>query len=453
MAVRFRGCKRVYILQVRIAKRCEPKDIDEFLTRFVDETLALGVTVDYFLADAPMRAFLKCLKAHSGRFSCEMCEAEGQLVQRKICYPACMVHQRKRTNERWHELVLDLEEQREYGHQDNVKGITGRSPLMRLKDFDMVRKCPADPMHRDWLGLAKSTLWRNTVGIGKGGNMNARGNRIHEAVSEVYEQLQLPSEFSHRARQIDYANFKSHEWKSLTVCTLPTICEVVQAEDGEGLARLWLLFIFLILVYHGPGWVYFELGEEYLKEMQEKFYDDFQHEMGSGACTFNLHNFFHMPENRKLGNPAEISTEPFESAYGLVQKSYSPGTRNVGKQVIRNMLLRAMNVGPFHCKRELVIAPADKDDKTVNDSLVMDANFQFYKVKQVAGDRVMAAKVKTAPWHSPNDPTLPFEKVGIFQYKGVTTECDVYDKDYFVGKAVVHKGTHIIGLHKTLLFS
>ncbi len=454
MAVRFRGCKRVYILQVRVAKRSEAKDIDEFLCRFVDETLRLGVTVDYFLGDAPMRAFLKCLKGHAGRYSCELCEAEGQLVNRKICYPACMVHQRKRTNERWEECVIDLEEQRENGANiTSVRGITGRSPLMSLKDFDMVKKCPPDPMHRDWLGLAKSNLWKATVGIGKSGVMNARGQRIQSAISAVYEQLQLPNEFSHRARTIDYPNFKSHEWKSLCICTFPTICEVVSSECGEGLAHVWLLFIFLILVYHGPEWLYHELGEEYLREMQEKFYDEFQLEMGSGACTFNVHAFFHMPEVRKLGNPADISTEPFESAYGLVQKSYSPGTRNVGKQIIRNMLLRSMNIGPNHCKRSLIMAPVEKDDVNFNDSYVMDDTFHFYKVTRVFADRVNAAKIKTSHWACPTDTTLPMHKVGVFKYNGVEADSSSYPMDYFTGKAVLLQGKIIIGLHKTLLFS
>ncbi len=454
MAVRFRGCRFVYILQVRIAKRSEPKDINEFLARFVDETLHLGITVDYFLGDAPMRAFLKCLKGHAGRYSCEICEAKGELCQRRICYPAEMVHQRQRTNERWHECVDDLEEQREYGHQDNVKGIMGRTPLMRLKNFDMVEKCPPDPMHRDWLGLAKSNLWKATVGMSKAGVMNAKGQRIHAAISEVYEQIQLPKEFSHRARAIDYPNFKSHEWKSLCVSTIPTICQVLEDEDGEeGLAHLWLLFIFLILVYHGPTWVYDELGDEYMKELQEKWYDEFQTVMGSAACTFNVHSFSHMPRVRTMGNPADISTEPFESAYGLVQMSYTPGTRNIGKQVIRNMLLRALNVKPNHCTRRLVIAATNKDDVTYNDSYVMDSTFNFYKVTQVEGNNVNAVKVHTAPWTSPTDPTLPMDKVGIFKYRGLSGKVSTYHRDMFVGKAVIHKGTHIIGLHKTLLFS
>ncbi len=365
-----------------------------------------------------------------------------------------MVHQRKRTNERWHELVDDLEQQREHGHHDHVKGITGRSPLMRLKDFDMVRKCPADPMHRDWLGLAKSTLWRATVGMAKSGYMNAKGQRINSAISDVYVQLQLPSEFSHRPRIIDYPNFKSHEWKSLCVCTIPTICEVLKEEDDEGgMAHLWLLFIFLILAYHGPDWVFDDLGEEYLKELQEKWYDEFQLELGPAACSFNVHNFFHMPEIRKLANPTEISTEPFESAYGLVQMSYAPGSRNVGKQIIRNMLLRAINVGPNHCHRSLIIQPSIKDDVTYNDSYVMDSKFQFYKVTEVAGDHVSAVKVITTPWTCPFDPSLPMDKVGIFEYNGLSRNVKHYHRDTFVGKAVIHQGKHIIGLHRNLLFS
>ncbi len=99
MGIQFRGCKQVYIPAVRVARRKETKNLSKFMDYFLQDCLTLGVRVDFFLADAPMRAFIKCLKGHAGRYSCEYCEAEGECIDRKICYPASTMRQPKRSHE------------------------------------------------------------------------------------------------------------------------------------------------------------------------------------------------------------------------------------------------------------------------------------------------------------------------------------------------------------------
>ncbi len=60
MGVQFRGCRQVYIPCVRVARRRERKNLSKFLDFFVQECFSIGAHVDFFLADAPMRSFLKC---------------------------------------------------------------------------------------------------------------------------------------------------------------------------------------------------------------------------------------------------------------------------------------------------------------------------------------------------------------------------------------------------------
>lgn len=71
----------------------KPVSVDEYVEPFINECgLAIdeGIVIngksytvkfDKMMADAPARAFLKCIKGHSGYCSCERCTVEG-----KYCY-------------------------------------------------------------------------------------------------------------------------------------------------------------------------------------------------------------------------------------------------------------------------------------------------------------------------------------------------------------------------------
>ena len=453
MGLTFKGCKYVYIPQARIARRAAPKNIHEFLDPFVAECKSLKVTVDFLVADAPMRSYLKCLKGHAGRHSCEVCEARGTCVNRRICYPRTSMHQKRRTHASWIVYVEDLEEQRQYERTDHVVGITARSPLLELPGFNMVQQSPSDPMHRDWLGIVRTSLWKPTVGISKAGVMNAQGRRIHQAVSAVYKKYRLPQEFTHRAREVDYANFKAQEWKCLTVTAFDTICDVVLQELGHETAHVWCLFAFLIFIHYGPKAKRDQLGQARLEELHEQLYDEFEDDFGSGACTFNWHSFFHLPEIGKFGTPIEMSTSGYESAYGLVQESYAPSTRNRGLQIVRNMLLRSINHSPgVYCNNNVIIE-ATKDGLRHKDSIVITEDLHFYKVQAVMADNVIVHAMDTEPWSSKHDPTLDWQVTGIALYKGIIERDICLKRGDIRGKGVLTAGNVLIPMYYQLLFS
>ena len=64
----------------------KPTVLGEYLKKFVAELKfyfingyeGLKVVVKAFVCDAPARAFLKCIKSHSGYDSCERCEEHGE---------------------------------------------------------------------------------------------------------------------------------------------------------------------------------------------------------------------------------------------------------------------------------------------------------------------------------------------------------------------------------------
>lgn len=73
--------------------RSKPSCLKSFLKRLLDdlnylfangitinkngETVSFSVKLDHWIFDAPARAYIKCIKSHSGYFSCERCTEEG----------------------------------------------------------------------------------------------------------------------------------------------------------------------------------------------------------------------------------------------------------------------------------------------------------------------------------------------------------------------------------------
>ncbi len=455
MGIQFKECRQVYIPHIRFAKKHESKDITKFLDPFIDECIALGVKVDFFLADAPMRAFIKCIKGHAGRHSCENCEAEGEVIARKVCYPPSQMNKRCRTHQRWIDFVQDLESQQEEptSSTTNVKGITGRTPLLRLPEFDIIKQCPPDPFHRDWLGIVRSSLWRHTVGLNKGGVMNKRGQRICRRISDVYRKINLPSEFSHRSRPIDYANFKGHEWKSMTISCLWEICDVVKDEHEQQTAHVWLLFVYLVMIYNGPTWARKSLGDNQLRFLHDVLYEEFAEEFGQSACTFNWHGFSHMPAIAEYGRPEELSTEPYESAYGRVKYAYHPGTRNVGLQIARNMLLRCIDhVEGVHCKKTLRIKERSGEVRN-DDSIVIDDTFNYYSVIATSGDLVFGREMKKKTWKCPHDRNLDMDLIGIYKFKKLSDQVTTLKRDMIKGKGVLTERKLLIPFYWDMLYS
>ncbi len=454
MGLRFHGCKYIYIPQARIACNKALKNIHDFLDPFIDQCNMLKVTVDFVVADAPMRSFLKCLKGHAGWYSCEVCEARGRCVHKKVCYPRTELHHPRRTHARWIMFLEDLEDQRKTARNTgDVRGITGRSPLLRLPGFNIVHQAPSDPMHRDWLGVVRNNLWRNTVGVGKSGLMNAKGKRITDAVNKVYLACRLPQEFTHKSRDIDHANFKAQEWKCLAMTCFPAICDIVNEEWGHQLAHVWCLFAYLIFIHYGPSGPREQLGKETLQQLHELLYDEFEDEFGASACTFNWHAFSHLPDVSEFGSPMDMSTENFESAYGLVQQSFAPSTRNRGLQIVRNMLLRSINHNEgIHCAHNLIVEPTVAGLRH-DDSIVIDENLKFYKVQKVIGDEVIVFSMDTADWSCQHDPTLQWSLTGVKRYMGLIEREQKLLRSDIRGKGVLTDKNVLIPMYRQLIFS
>jgi hypothetical protein len=86
-SVRFVGCKVCYVFGCHIYTGVSGYSVEEVLGPIVQELEESSfLRLRYVLADAPMRAFLKCIKGHNGYYCCELCSTSGSACLSK-CKP------------------------------------------------------------------------------------------------------------------------------------------------------------------------------------------------------------------------------------------------------------------------------------------------------------------------------------------------------------------------------
>lgn len=134
--------------------RSKPSPLSLYLEDFINELNELlnegfvfkgkmySIEVHSFVCDAPAKAFVKCIKSHSGYSSCDKCTIVGEYVNNKVVFNSTSCP--KRTNQAF----------LEQSDADHHVGIT---PLCKLH-INLVEKFPVDYMHCVCLGVVKKLL-------------------------------------------------------------------------------------------------------------------------------------------------------------------------------------------------------------------------------------------------------------------------------------------------------
>lgn len=135
---------------------------------------------DAFICDAPARAFLKCIKGHSGYSSCERCVQPGVHLNGKIVYP---------------DMVAALRTDAEFDEMLDEEHHRDMSPLREL-GVGLVTSFVLDYMHLVCLGIV-----RKLVSLWVKGPLTCRiSSSVLTVVSENLKRLRqnLPRNFSRK---------------------------------------------------------------------------------------------------------------------------------------------------------------------------------------------------------------------------------------------------------------
>jgi len=196
-----------------------PEFLEEFLTEFQQlknngvqqENKTFHFNIKAFVCDAPARAYLKCIKGHTGYFACERCTIKGYWKSNRIIFHSLESFP-LRTDTRF--LTGNYRE-----HQ------VGVSPLLNY-GISCIKGFCLDYMHLVCLGVVKRILW-----FFKRGPVDCRLSyrQMHE-ISGVLVSFsgKVPSEFARQPRSLhELERWKATEFRQFLLYTGPVVLRKV----------------------------------------------------------------------------------------------------------------------------------------------------------------------------------------------------------------------------------
>ena len=303
----------------------KPTSLDEYLKDFLSEYDALCqsgieireaevVTFDLqcFSCDAPARQFLKCIKSHTGYYSCERCLVKGERQESTMTFEDtdCAL----RTDKDFADL--------NYPNHQHEKSALINHGIQCVSQFVL------DYMHLVCLGVVKRILY-----FLQGGPRTCKLSQGQLAIiSSRLNALrnQLPSEFARQPRGLKHLKrWKATEFKQFLLYTGMIVLKgIVSKELYDHFVSLTVSIS--VLMYFKPS------DEEYMelfsftKQLLVWFVEASPGIYGKKFVVYNVHNLIHLHqdvEKHQCGLES-LSAFPFENFLyrikKMIRKSHQP---------------------------------------------------------------------------------------------------------------------------------
>ena len=266
--------------------------------------LPFSIKLGPIICDAPMRAFIKCIKGHTGYNACERCTVKGTLV--------C-----------GHIYLLDLEAPNRTDNSFNEKADEGHhqpgvtSPLVLELNFPTVSNVVLDYMHLCTVGVQKKILLR--LQASKSSDIKKCHLSTHQ--KGIFEDRlkkisrHVPTDFPRKLER----GFKNvSRWKSTEYRLFMLYAGIVIFND-EAIVRKEFYSTFLLFAIS----MRLLLSDEQeanlnvIRLMLSKFVRESAALFGKNFLSYNVHSLIHLPDDyERFGNLENISAYPFENFLG-----------------------------------------------------------------------------------------------------------------------------------------
>lgn len=274
--------------------------IEEGLT--VD-TKHLHVVVDNFVCDAPARAFVKCIKMHSGYSSCEKCDQHGEWDKKVIfeCEQGNL-----RTDEQF-----KCRTDEDHHLRDKI------SPLTALP-VGMVSQFPLDPMHLLYLGVTRKLIlaWIRGPPAVRLPARTVTDLSAHLLILGPY----VPSEFCRRPRSLsDIDRWKATEFRLFLLYCSAVVLRFIVSEKVH--KHFLLLFVAATILSSSQLCKKFV---SYADGLMKAFVKGVAEIYGKNYVVYNIHGLLHIAgDAERFGCLENFSSFCFENKLKEIKREVS----------------------------------------------------------------------------------------------------------------------------------
>lgn len=306
----------------------KPSSLDEFLNQFITElteletsgilmrTTNFSVRVKCIIADAPARSFIKGIKPHNGRSSCERCDVEGEWDGKRIVFPTFSGSKR-----------TDLSFRSQIDSDHHLRD----SPFLKTK-IDLVSEVVLDYMHLVCLGVTRKLLLLWLSGPIKTRLPTAKVKIISENFSKIAKIF--PCEFSRKPRDLkDIKRFKATEFRQFLLYVGPAALRNILPSNlyNHFLIFHTAIYILLSSSANNINW------NNTARELIELFVKDLQRYYGGSVIVYNVHSLLHLSDDAlKFGKLDNVSAFEFESYLQFLKKLIRGNNRQL-EQVVKRV--------------------------------------------------------------------------------------------------------------------
>ena len=230
---------------------------------------------DAFICDAPARAYLKCVKGHTGYYGCERCTVKGVHENRRVTFP---------------ELSAELRTDEKFRDQRYEEHQVGVSPLNEL-GVGLVTSFVLDYMHLVCLGAVRRLLF-----LWLKGPMRCRQSvKMLSVISTYMSSLRrhMPSNFARKPRSLlELSSWKATELRQFLLYTGPVVLNNVPSR----IYRNFLLLSVAIRILLSSALCSPE-NDNYAEDILKVFVKDFALIYGNEFVSYNIHSLIHIAQD------------------------------------------------------------------------------------------------------------------------------------------------------------
>ena len=303
----------------------KPTCLADFMKDFLEEYSILvqhGVKINdhmtkkfelkCFICDAPARAYLKCIKGHTGYHACERCTTPGEMHNGTMTFEN--VNSELRTDEKFSNF--------EYEEHQHELSILCQYRIPCVKFFVL------DYMHLICLGVTRRILNH----LKSGPRICKLSQRQIDTLSSRLSALRntLPSEFARQPRSLKWLKrWKATEFKQFLLYTGMFVLKGVV--DNDVYRHFLALSVSIsVLMYFKPEDKNYMKLFNFTKNLLKWFVEKSSAIYGNSFVTYNVHSTIHLHQDVENFNCGleDLSAFPFENFLHrikkMVRKSHQP---------------------------------------------------------------------------------------------------------------------------------